>query len=102
MLHTLKKGNITLSNWIQDSQKNWIKHRLYDYSVPFDSIKIVKEYKNLELVWEVYFNGKNIEYIEYIYRILYKHQTFCADQIETVKNNINLVLNKADKLIILA
>jgi hypothetical protein len=102
MIHKLTKTNIIMSNWIQDSRMNWMKHRLLDYREPIDTIKILKEYRNSKLSWNAYFSGKNVEYIEYIYRKMYEHQSFSDEQLEILKKNIDHILNKADKLIIFA
>jgi hypothetical protein len=91
-----------MSHWISDSRMNWMKHRLYDYREPIDTIKILKEYRNMELVWNVYFDGKNIEYIEYLFRKIYGHNTYKDEELETLKKNIDNLLAKADKLIIFA
>lgn len=103
MIHKLTKTNIVMSNWIQDTRMNWMKHRLLDYTPPIDIIRIIKEYRNLGLVWGVYFEGKNLDYIEYLYNKIYGQQTFIGeDQLENVKKNLDNILNKADKLIIFA
>ena len=100
MIHVLKKGKITMSHWICDSSVNWMKHRLFDYQEPVDVIKIVKEYRNTELVWNIYFYGKNIQYIEYLFRKIYGHVVYKDEQLEILKKNIDNLLVKADKLII--
>jgi hypothetical protein len=102
MIHVLKKGNIILSNWIEDSRMNWIKHRLFDYSEPIDSIKILKEWRHMELIWNVCFSGKNIEYVAYLFRKIYGDSTYENEDLDTVKKNIDNLLSKADKLIIFA
>ena len=81
---------------------NWMKHRLHDYKEPIDTIHLLKEFRQLQLSWNVYFNGKNLEYVEFIYRKIYGNQTYVDDQVETLKKNIDNVLSKADKLIIFA
>jgi acetylornithine/succinyldiaminopimelate/putrescine aminotransferase len=107
VIHTLKKGNITLSNWIEDSRRNWMKHRLFDYSEPIDVIRIIKEYRGRGLAWGIYFDGANLQYIQFLYNKLFANQIDeknlpVEDQLELIKKNIDTVLSKADKLIIFA
>lgn len=101
MIHILKKSNITLSNWIEDGRRNWMKHRLLDYTPPIDLIRITKEYRNLELVWNVYFEG-NLEYIKYMFHKIYGNRSYKDAELDTLKKNIDNILSKADKLIIFA
>lgn len=100
MIHTLKKGTLILSNWIQDSRGNWMKHRLGDYSEPMDSIKIQKDFLNFQLIWKVVFYGPNVEYIEYVYRRIYGDPDIPLDKLEETKKQIDSLLTKVDKLII--
>lgn len=102
MIHTLNKGTLVLSHWINDSRFNWIKHRLHDYREPIDTIRIVKEFRNLKLVWKVYFTGNNIKSVEYIYRKVYGDPDIEDDQIETVKRQLDILLVKAEKLLVFA
>jgi hypothetical protein len=99
MIHVLKKGGITLSNWILDSRMNWMKHRVLDYSEPMDVITIVKGYDVDN--WAVYFRGPNIKYVEYLYNQVYGDLLYIPDDnVERAKKQIDNLLVKADKLII--
>lgn len=106
MIHVLKKGGITMSHWANDSKFNWMKHRILDYREPIDSIKIMKDYYRLggELGknWTVYFQGENIKYVEFMFRKIYGYEWYRDDQVEKLKEDIDNLLTKADRLIIFA
>lgn len=104
MLIPVKKGNVLLSNWILINYRDWIKHRVRDYSNPMDCIRLSPTYNFTtgERGWHLTFEGPNMDYIAYAYKQAYSYSDggFISDNdLQAVKDRIDKFLTKIDKLV---
>ncbi len=73
MLVPVKKGKVLLGEWILLNYRDWVKHRVKDYSEPMDCIKLQPsfDFATGARGWHLTFHGPNMSYIAYAYKQAY-------------------------------
>ncbi len=108
MLVPVKKGKVLLSHWVELNHRDWVKHRVGDYSQPMDFIKLVQSINmgtnnKLQYQWKIQFEGPNMGYIAYAYKQAYHYrdgETFPNEDLQKIKDRIDKFLTKIDKLVV--